>query len=379
MVKESDIMEIVTTVVNEVKKQNESVTHLDSKTLVLKTNPIIAFRGAIDTLEAEIICVQHKANQMGHSLLVRHLEEVRNFIHHLIYCEISGEKAVINKLCDLTDEEIHEHSHHPGKYYGIRHFVPSIEDGEIAAMINKLRVCTRETEIIGCKAFEKGNNNSRCDIIHVLNRLSSLFHVVMARCKSGYYHGEVVEIEASGRHIHLSVEDKEKIFGKNYQLTKVRDLSQPGQYVCKERLTVEGPKGALKNVVILGPERKETQVEISMTDARALGINPVIRQSGSIKDTPGAKLIFNDHVLEITQGVIVAGRHVHVHTDDARRLSIKDGDFVSVKTQGERSLTFHHVLARVSDQFSTYMHIDYDEANACGLNSNKMGIIIKEQ
>lgn len=408
MVSELDIEKVVLAAIQEIQKsvvKPEHMTHLSAHQLVDKTNPVIAFRGAIDTLEAEIILVQHKVSKLGMLTLDRALEEIRVFVHDLIRCEISGDIAKIDHLCGLTDKEIRDHSHHPGKYYGISHFVPSKAQGEVPGYINKLRTLTRQTELMACNAFKKDNvgcvtKNSndggvtrtsgvdisqtsgelftRTDIIQTLNRLSSLFHVVMIRCIHGDYPREVVEVEVSGRHIHLSVEDKEKIFGKGYTLTRVRDLSQPGQYVCKERLTICGPKGCIENVVVLGPERKQSQVEISMTDARVLGIEPVVRQSGHVENTPGCRICYKDREIHLTQGVMVAGRHIHMEPEDARRMDIKDGDYVSLEMHGDRGLTFHHVLVRVSDQYATYAHIDYDEANACGLGKNNLGIIIKE-
>jgi putative phosphotransacetylase len=186
-----------------------------------------------------------------------------------------------------------------------------------------------------------------------------------------------VQIEASGRHVHLCRNDIDRLFGQGYQLTKVKDLSQPGQYVCQERIAVTGPKGTIKNVVVLGPERKETQVEISMTDGLTLGIMPDIRQSGHIQNTPGATLSSEKNSVEIPQGVIVAKRHIHLHPEDAARFHIEDNEIIKIKVFGKRSLIFDEVVARVSPDFRTYVHIDYDEANACGFKKGMLGIIFK--
>jgi len=186
-----------------------------------------------------------------------------------------------------------------------------------------------------------------------------------------------VKIEASGRHVHLSRDDVEKLFGPGYQLTKTKELSQPGQFVCKEKVTVTGPKGSIAKVAVLGPERKETQVEISMTDALALGIPPVVRQSGDTKDTPGAVLSNGDQTIRLLQGVIIAKRHIHLQPDDAKRFGVSDGETVAIQVFGGRGVTFDEVAARVHKDFRTYAHIDYDEANACGYQKNMLGMIRK--
>lgn len=187
----------------------------------------------------------------------------------------------------------------------------------------------------------------------------------------------MVEVEASGRHVHLSRSDVEALFGPGYRLTPVRDLSQPGQYVCKERLTLTGPKGSIENVVVLGPERKETQVEISMTDSLSLGIKPPVRLSGDIDGTPGITLTFQNRSVTKEQGVIIAQRHLHISPEDAIRLQVKDGESLPIKVFGSRPTIFLDTVARISKDFATYMHIDYDEANACGFQKGTFARIIR--
>lgn len=185
------------------------------------------------------------------------------------------------------------------------------------------------------------------------------------------------EVEASGRHIHLSRQDIDALFGTGYQLTKVKDLSQPGQFVCKERITVARPKGIFQNVVILGPERSASQVEISMTDTRDLGIKVPVRESGHIDGTPGVVLINGDRSVRLDKGLIVAKRHIHMTPADAAKNNVTNGQIVKVKVDSSRALIFDDVVVRVSPKFATYMHIDYDEANACGLTKGTRGYIIK--
>lgn len=187
-----------------------------------------------------------------------------------------------------------------------------------------------------------------------------------------------IEIEASGRHAHLSRDVIDKLFGKNYQLTKVKELSQPGQFVSKERVKLIGPKGKLQNVVVLGPDRPHTQVEISKTDAKILGIDAPVKESGSIEGTPGVELMAMGRSAIIKEGVIVADRHIHMSVEDAQKLSLEDGDKVDVEVQTDRPLVFKDVKVRVSDKFDTFMHIDYDEANACNLGKKTLGLIINK-
>lgn len=186
------------------------------------------------------------------------------------------------------------------------------------------------------------------------------------------------EVEASGRHVHLSRKELDALFGTGYELTKAKDLSQPGQYASKERLTVVGPKGAFHNVVILGPVRKESQVEVSLTDCLQLGVKAPIRESGDIEGTPGIVLVNGDRSVSLNRGLIVAKRHVHMTPEDAEKIGVKNHDIVKVKVEGARPLIFDDVVIRVSPKFATYMHIDYDEANACGFSKGIRGRIIKD-
>lgn len=186
-----------------------------------------------------------------------------------------------------------------------------------------------------------------------------------------------IPVEASGRHVHLSAKDAATLFGEGYEFTKVKDLSQPGQYACKERVSIVGPKTTINNVIVLGPVRKETQIEVSSTDALSLGIKAPIRQSGEIVDTPGITIRNGDKEVSVKQGLIVAKRHVHMTPEDAEKFNVKDGEIVKVKVSGERPLIFEDTVIRVNKNFKTYMHIDYDEANACGYNKDSYGIILK--
>jgi acetate kinase len=182
-------------------------------------------------------------------------------------------------------------------------------------------------------------------------------------------------VEISAHHIHLTQEHVEALFGKGHQLTKHADLSQPGQYACKEQLTIVGPKGRLERVRILGPARKYTQVEIAMTEQFKLGIHPPIRESGDIADTPGCVLESPNGSVQIDSGVICALRHVHMSPEDALRYGVRDKSFVRVRIAGNRELIFGDVLVRVDPTFKLAMHIDTDEGNAANVKTGARGYI----
>ena len=183
-----------------------------------------------------------------------------------------------------------------------------------------------------------------------------------------------VEVEASGRHVHLTEAQARQLFG--HDLTEDRPLSQPGQYACKERVTLIGPKGRLERVAVLGPARKEAQVEISLTDARTLGIDAPVRLSGDVKGTPGITVAGERGQIQLSEGVMVARRHIHMHPDDAARYGLKSGDEISVRCLSSRPVILEGVAVRVSDQFATRVHIDFDEANGCGYRKGDLGRIV---
>lgn len=187
-----------------------------------------------------------------------------------------------------------------------------------------------------------------------------------------------IPIETSARHIHVSEADFKKLFGEDAELHYVKELSQPGQYLCEERITVKGPKGVFENMAILGPFRKETQVEISLTDTRKLGVPGVIRQSGDTAGTPGCTLCGPNGTIDIDRGVIVAKRHIHMTPDEALTLRVRDNDevFVLTKSYG-RALIYADVVVRVHRDFHLSMHVDTDEANAFSSDAEPYGVIIQ--
>lgn len=187
-----------------------------------------------------------------------------------------------------------------------------------------------------------------------------------------------IPIETSARHVHICESDFKILFGENAALHYVHELSQPGQYLCQERVTVVGPRGRFENVAILGPYRKETQIELSMTDTRKIGLPGVIRQSGHTDGTPGCRLIGPNGTIELDKGVLVAKRHIHMTPLEASRAHVKDNDEVFVITESyERGLIFADVVVRVSPKFKLSMHVDTDEANAFASDEAPTGAILK--
>ncbi len=188
---------------------------------------------------------------------------------------------------------------------------------------------------------------------------------------------KTVLVEISARHVHVSEADLETLFGKGYKLTPKKDLSQPGQFACEERVTVVGPKKELAGVSILGPCRPATQVELSLTDARSIGVKAPIRESGDTKDSGACKLVGPCGEVELTEGVIAAKRHIHMTKADGEKYGITDKQIVSVKIPtADRSLIFEDVVARVSDSYALAMHLDTDEANAAAIPGSCTGIIL---
>ena len=181
-------------------------------------------------------------------------------------------------------------------------------------------------------------------------------------------------LEASGRHVHVTREQAMQLFG--HELTPQRPLSQPGQYLAQERVTVRGPKGAFENVAVLGPERKQAQVEVSLTDARTLGLQVPVRLSGDVANSPGALLVGPKGQVRLEQGVIAAKRHIHMQPQTASRMGVRDGQSVKLRTYTRRPVVLEDVMVRVSEDFANFAHLDYDEANACGFENGDLGRIV---
>jgi putative phosphotransacetylase len=180
----------------------------------------------------------------------------------------------------------------------------------------------------------------------------------------------------SNRHLHLALEDMERLFGAGYRLTKVKDLMQPGEHACQETVKIVGPKGSIDKVRVLGPLRKATQVEISMTDNYALGVGAPVRGSGDVKGSAAVTIVGPRGSVDLKEGCIIAKRHVHMTTADAAFYGIKDNELISIRCGGDRGLVFENVLARVSDKMALECHLDTDEANAAGLRNGDQVVIL---
>ena len=187
----------------------------------------------------------------------------------------------------------------------------------------------------------------------------------------------MLPIAISNRHVHLSQSDLEVLFGKGFELTKMKDLSQPGQFAANEQVDLVGPKRTISGVRILGPARKTTQAEISVTDAFTLGVAPVVKNSGDLDGTPGIKLVGPAGEVVLEKGCIVASRHIHMHTSDAENFGVKDKDVVSIRTGGPRPVVFENVLVRVNPEYGLEMHVDTDEGNAALLKNGTMVELVK--
>ena len=183
-----------------------------------------------------------------------------------------------------------------------------------------------------------------------------------------------IELEASGRHVHVTREQAQRLFG--HSLTPKRPLSQPGQFLSNERVSVIGPKGEFHNVAVLGPERSEAQVEISLTDGRTLGITPPVRLSGKVESSPGVTLVGERGQVRLDRGVIAAQRHIHMTPETAKNMGVTHGQTVDLQVYTQRPMVFGDVAVRVSPDYADFVHLDYDEANACGFQPGDLGRIL---
>lgn len=187
-----------------------------------------------------------------------------------------------------------------------------------------------------------------------------------------------IPIGVSNRHIHLSRADLETLFGAGYELTPIKDLSQPGQYACKEQLTIVGPSmRPIENVRVLGPVRKSSQVEISMTDSYVLKVKPPVRESGNIKGSAPIRIVGPKGVVELDEGCIIANRHIHMSPDEARVFGLNDGDYVDIDVNGKRRTRWFDVQVRVDKDFRLEMHVDTDDANSAGIGNGFIVTVVK--
>lgn len=368
----------------------EYMTHLNGKKLVLKSDPVIRLRGELDSFITQLVETQLWFMGEGFQGMADKLEEVVLFCRGLMQAEVLDKVFEFPLVFGFDKEQLREVSHNPMKYFGVKHSFVSKKHGMSVAKLHVLRAKAREVELAAVAAFAAADGTcSREDIVGALNRLSSMMYILVclekARVqKAGTEHGDdrrsryEVNIGVSNRHIHLSQQDLETLFGEGYQLKKMKDLSQPGQYAAEETLDVIGPKGKIDRVRILGPVRKESQVEISVSDSVRLGIEPPIRDSGEIDNTPGVVLVGPMSKLELKKGVIIAKRHLHLDPETAKQMGLKDRDVITAELRTGRPIRLESIGVRVSDQYAADLHIDMDEANAALAKNGDKAILILE-
>ena len=372
----------------------EHMTHLIGRQLVPKDHPRIILRGLIDNFQAEVLLLQQQVN----GTLSIQLQDLFKRAQAILKAEVTGVELEPCDFLGLSETEIRERSHTPQKYFGIGHLDLNAELSSEVLSLNRLRTLIRQVELAAVTAFTHDKTVERTDILRALNRLSSVIYVMMLMVvKPEKQFGESMDnrltddivanvmarftttdrqipVELSARHVHLSAADVATLFG--HDLTDARELSQPGQFLCKERVKLIGPRGEIENIAILGPARSRTQVEISLTDARILGAQPPVRQSGDVAGSAGIQIATERATVTLDEGLIVAARHLHMHPDDAQRFGVKDKDMVRVRVGKARKLTFEDVLVRVNPEYRLAMHIDFDEGNACGWVSGMTGELL---
>lgn len=368
----------------------EYMTHLSGKELVTKSNPVIRLRGELDSFISQLVETQLWFIGRGYTGMAEKLEEVVVFCRSLMQAEVLEKKFEFPIMFGFDKEQLREVSHNPLKYFGVKHSFVSKKHGMSVAKLHVLRAKSREVELAAVNAFVTVDGKcSREDIVAALNRLSSIMYILVclekARVKeAGVEHGEEkvrrfeVNIGVSNRHIHLSQADLWTLFGEGYQLKKMKDLSQPGQFAAVETLDLIGPKGKIDRVRILGPERKESQVEISVSDSVKLGIEPPVRDSGDIDSTPGITLVGPLSKLELKKGVIIAKRHLHLDPITANEMGLADKDVITAYLKTERPIRLESIGVRVNEQYATDLHIDMDEANAALAKNGDKAILILE-
>ena len=391
----------------------EELTHLHGNLLVYKTHPRIVFRGKLDTLMAEILSTQVLAREANDGPLSDHLEEVLDFSRAILGAEVKEEVLPEIHMEGMDTAGIRYASHHVRESCGIEHPIPKADMGALAMALNRLRTEIRETELAAAQAFTDAEGHcARKDIVEGLNRLSSYVYLLfcreVAKQRSRKPAGEAagrteirpgaaitpapamqstvtagsattpaIPVEVSARHVHLSKEALCILFGGNYALTPVRALSQPGQFLSEEKIKVISPKGQFTRVSILGPLRDEVQVEISLSDARMLGVKAPIRLSGDLRDAADVTLVGPMGQIDARGSAIVAKEHLHMPTELAGVYGVHDGEHVRIRMQSERGATLDDVIVRVSDTAGLAVHIDTDQANAAGVGDVVEGYILR--
>ncbi len=377
------------------KAKPEHMTNLNAQELVPKNDPRITFRGKLDTFQAQLLRVIAKCYKYNSPKLAEYLYEAVELLRKVMAADVRNEPLPEWTFLGLSPEELRERSHHPEIYYNMKHQPPEADMRYAALELNLLRAQSREVEMAFSCAFIEGTSVKRGDIATLLNRLSSGLYILYCRAAGGEFDGcqaagggtqccqaasvpakvMQVPVEVSARHIHLTKSDVEKLFGTGHRLTCKRELSQTGEFLSEERVALRGPKGEMTNVAVLGPERPATQVELSLSDARVLGVNPPIRLSGDLSGAADIAVIGPKGELEARGAVIAARSHIHLAPEDAKEMGLQDKQLVSVEVKGDRPVTFQDVVVRVKPSFRKFMHIDFDEANAAHIGKDAVGLV----
>ena len=302
----------------------ENMTHLHGNVLVPKTHPQIAFRGMLDSLEAKIMSLQVVASENGLHRLTDALDEVLAYVRQILSAEVLDKELGEIHLLGLDSAGLRYESHHIKEIYGIPHPMPEYRMGRICIGLNELRTFVRETELAAARAFQSGDTCTRPDIVEAMNRLSSVIYILFCRQLTGRWPGQQEPsemkdlpgflVEASGRHVHLTQQAIDVLFGEN--LHEKSPLSQPGQYASEERVRLVTAKGEIDNVVVLGPPRGAVQVEMSLTDARILGITIPVNLSGDLKGAADVILVGPKGIYNAVGSVIASKAHIHMTPED---------------------------------------------------------------
>lgn len=355
----------------------EHMTHLHGRELSPKTHPVIAWRGQMDQFDCAVVETQVALSKYGEDEMLLRMEEVLRFAQRMMAAQVRETPFDFGTLCGWSPEQIREMSHHPDRFFGTPHTAMDYRDGPVVARLNVLRAKVREVELAAIRAFAGDDGKcTRGDIILGLNRLSSLLYVLLCRERAGRAQEKRIPIGVSNRHVHLSAAHLAALFGEGHCLCVAKELSQPGQFAAKETLRLVGPKGFIDKVRVLGPIRRETQVEISATDSFGLGITPVVRDSGRHEGSVGLRLVGPAGEVLVEKGVIVAARHIHMHPDQASSWRLSDGQRVRVRIDSERPIVFDDVLVRVNPEFQGELHLDTDEANAALVKGGTAAVIV---
>ena len=367
----------------DLSEKPEHMTHLRGNRLISKRDPRIAFRGRLDSLMASMISAQVEVYEAGYGRISTDIGELLDLTRLILAAEVKDEPLTGITFQGMDSEKIRYDSQHPEEVFGIMHPIPCAKAGRTGATLNRLRTEVREVELAAMEAFcDSRGNLLRPDIIEALNRLSSCCYILMLRLASGFYKKSKylkVPVEVSARHVHLTKEALEALFGEGFEMSHRKDLRQPGQFATNERVKLVSEKGEIDRVSVLGPVRDHCQVELSKTDAIALKLSLPVNLSGNYEGAKDILLVGPKGSYLAKESALIAMAHIHMTEADAKAFGVTNGEKVGVTLETDRAVTLENVIIRVDspEKASLAMHIDFDEANASGVTGNTKGIIRK--